>query len=112
MEKCVNRDIVFIPKSHAFYKVYIDDIFYVHADHGCIKIITEVGKFSLSSTLKRFKEQIDSPCLFKIHRSYLINVNKIDSFNNEFVVIRNTSIPISQNGREKLYERVMKLRSK
>jgi len=105
-------DFVFIPKNKVYYKVFKKDIYFVHADHGCINIHTKENKFLLSSTLSRFRKQICDTSFLSIHRSYLINFNQVSSFDADSIVINDTRIPMSRKGQNVLQNKIVKIRSK
>lgn len=106
------KEYLFINKKNVYYKVKKADIFYAYAKDQIITIITENDKFTLSSTLKRFDEQLDDPYFLKVYRSYFVNILHIDSFDSEQVSIANTPIPMSKSGHDLLLERIQKLKSK
>ncbi len=109
---CKNNDFVFILKNNRYYKVHLKDIYFVHADGGCIKIKTRNSIYTLSSTIKKFKEQIEHSSFINVHRSYLINTIHIETFDSHNLVIGDCSIPISKKGMHMLLERVKKIKSK
>ena len=90
----------------------MNDIYYAQADQGCIKIYTKNHKFSLSSTLSRFKGQINDPYFISIHRSYLVNLRQIDSFDTSNVFVNKTTIPMSKIGQDVLYNMINRIKTK
>lgn len=106
------KDYLFILKKGLYYKVKHQDILYVTSDSGCIFIYTSNDTYSCSSTLKRFVEQINTPIFIRIHKSFLINFEHIDSFNSKQVSVSGKEIPMSKAGYEKLLNVVQKLKSK
>lgn len=112
MDLKIIKEFVFIPKNNIYYKVNKKDILYVKADYGCIIINTKESKYSLSSTISRFKDQIDASFLISIHRSYLINLNHISSFDTNNVIVNKISIPMSKSGQEVLNKLIVKIKTK
>jgi len=93
-----------IDKKH--FKIQLDNILYLEAAGSYLKLVTLKEEFSLSQNLSQFIRRNDIPVLIRIHRSYIINLNKVDSFDNECVYIRKNKIPISNSYREEFLSRV------
>lgn len=93
-----------IDKRHL--KIQLDSILYLEAAGSYLKLVTLKEEFSLSQNLSQFIRRNDIPVLVRIHRSYIINLNKVDSFDNESVYIRKNKIPISNSYREEFLSRV------
>ncbi|HRK55195.1 MAG TPA: LytTR family DNA-binding domain-containing protein [Cyclobacteriaceae bacterium] len=93
-----------IDKRHL--KIQLDSILYLEAAGSYLKLVTLKEEFSLSQNLSQFIRRNDIPVLIRIHRSYIINLNKVDSFDNESVYIRKNKIPISNSYREEFLSRV------
>jgi DNA-binding LytR/AlgR family response regulator len=107
-----SKDYLFILKKGLYCKVKHEDILYIESDSGCIIIHTSGGKFSYSSTIKRFMEQVKDPNFLRIHKSYLINLLHIESFNNQQVTILGKEMPMSKRGYENLLSVVRRLKAK
>ncbi|MBP9924525.1 MAG: LytTR family transcriptional regulator [Cyclobacteriaceae bacterium] len=93
-----------IDKKHI--KVPLDNILYLEAAGSYLKLVTLKGEFSLSQNLSQFLRKNEIPVLIRTHRSYIINLNRVDSFDKESVYIRRNKIPISNNYREKFISRI------
>ena len=103
------KDIVYIPKRTTYHRVVISDIQYAKADKGCIIIKTTKAKFVLSSTLKRFAEQLDDPSFLFIHRSYYVNVMHIEAFDTATVLINDETIAMSSTGYKLLIQNIRRI---
>ena len=71
-----NRVFIKNSKNHLI-KVEINDINYIEGDGSYSKIYTKSGNHNSSYSLKVVLEKISHPDLIRIHRSYIINLNKI-----------------------------------
>ena len=107
-----DRASIYVLKNNRYHKVYLKDIYLVHADEGCIKIKTRYNIFTLSSTIRKFKEQVDQSNFINVHRSYLINTIHIKSFDSHNLYMGDAVIPISKNGMITLLKSVRKIKSK
>lgn len=66
-----------IPQQDGFEVLEIENILYCEADDNYTKIYLEKGQKLVSKTLKYFEEQLSVNGFARIHKSYLVNVNKI-----------------------------------
>ena len=69
---------IFVKDNSQFKKIDINDIFYAKADDNYTEIHTSSGKYLISSTLKVIESKLPEAFLLRIHRSYLVNIKKID----------------------------------
>ncbi len=106
-------DHIYILKKGSYYKVSISEILFVKADKGCIIIKTLKDTFTISSTIKSFAQQLNSPLFILIHRSFYINICHMSSFSKEHVIIeKNNRLPLSNSGYERLIRSVKRLKTK
>ena len=66
-----------IPQQDGFEVLMISDILYCEADDNYTKIFLDKGQRLVSKTLKYFEESLNSNGFVRIHKSFLVNVNKI-----------------------------------
>jgi len=75
-------------------KVNFDEILYIEALADYIMIITPNNKYIVHSTMKGFQSRLPEDQFSRVHRSYIINRDKIETIENLFVVINKKFIPI------------------
>ena len=54
------------------------------------------------STMKSFEKDLPSEKFIRVHKSYIINIEKVERFNSKFAEIGPTKIPLSRNKKEDL----------
>jgi two-component system response regulator LytT len=74
-----------------------DTICYVEAEGNYLNVFCDDKKYVLRQSLESFIEEADSDFLFKIHRSYLVNIFKIVRYSKKEIFIGNKSLPISRS---------------
>lgn len=94
------QDHIFVKNNYRFVKMKLSDILYAEADNNYISLITTEGKTTVRLSLNQFMEKIRSASLIRIHRSFAINMNAIQSFNDQQVVVDKYELPIGRNYRE------------
>ena len=83
-------------------KVQLDDILYIESDNVYIYVHTQQNKLLVRSTLQHYMELIGQKNFFRVHRSFAVNINHIESINAENVFIKGREIPIGRTFREEL----------
>ncbi len=76
----VVEDKITIPQQDGFEVLNISEILYCQADDNYTKIFLEQGQRLVSKTLKYFEDSLNTQGFARIHKSYLVNVNKITRY--------------------------------
>jgi len=87
-------------------KIDFKSIFLVEAKGDYILIKTEGKNYTVHSTLKKIEEKLSGSTFLKIHRSYIINIDKIIDIEDNSVLIAKDVIPISRSNRPELMKRL------
>jgi DNA-binding LytR/AlgR family response regulator len=100
-------DSLFIKEGNHFFKVPFKNILYLESDHIYVKVATaEERTFLVRSSLQQFMNNFDPEKYFRVHRSFVVNLDWIDSINFHYLTIRGKQIPISRNFRDDLLARL------
>ena len=102
----VEDNYLFIRDNNILKKIKVDDILWIEAMGDYIKIRTQNQWHIVHTTLKSVEEKINSPRLMRVHRSYIISLDKIDSIEEGVVNIFNTPIPVADSYRSKLIQKI------
>ena len=103
-------DRIFVRHKDQMVKLFLHDIRYVEAERAYCKIHTAETEYLLSIAMGKLEEQITSPDLMRVHRSYLINLRQIDAIAEGHVVIGGRAIPIGKSYRALFLERINLIR--
>jgi DNA-binding LytR/AlgR family response regulator len=96
------RDFIFLNIDRKKVKVLFADILYIESQREYIKIVTTRNTF-LSKMSTHEIEALLPPAIFRrIHRSFIVSVNKIDSYTAEMVELNGLSIPVGRGYKEVL----------
>ena len=97
---------IYINIDKRLIKIDIATINFIQANGDYILIKTEVNNYTVHTTLKKIEEKLPKSSFLKIHRSYVINVNKIIDIQDSTVLIGKDLIPVSKNNRSLLMESI------
>lgn len=95
-------EFIFVKSNLKNFKVYISKINWVEAFGDYIKIITDDDSHLVLSTMKSFENDLPKDKFMRVHKSYIINVDKVERFNSKFAEIGSAKIPLSRNKKEDL----------
>lgn len=82
--------------------INIKEIKWVEALGDYIKIITDKEKVTALSTMKLISDKLPNDRFLRIHRSYIVNLNKVEKFGCTTVEIDEHQIPMSRKQKPKL----------
>ena len=95
-------DFFFIRSANSYEKVFFNDILYVEASQNYMTIHTVKGKLMALITIKSLEEQLPARKFLRIHKSYIISLEKVASLRGNEVIIGAHKIPIGKNYKEQI----------
>lgn len=93
-----NRSL-FIRTNGKYRKISPGEILFVEASGSYIHIQTITDRYTLSQNLSNFQRKTPLQNLVRIHRSYLVNIDKVDSFEESSVFVHTHKLPLSDHYR-------------
>ncbi|HVI47579.1 MAG TPA: LytTR family DNA-binding domain-containing protein [Chitinophaga sp.] len=98
------NDYIFIKTEYKIIKINLEDILFIEALKDYTKIYTQNLPVLTLRSLKSFETRLPADKFIRVHRSYLVSLNKINSVEKNTVMIANQSIPISDGYRDRFYD--------
>ena len=96
-------DSIFIRADYILQKIVFKDLLFVENIKDYVRFHLKDGTRIMSRmALKSLENQLPKKTFMKVHRSYIINLNSIESINRTTVVIKNRIIPVSNPYKDKL----------
>lgn len=107
----VNRKIG-IPDSKSVHYIEIDDIIYLEAFNTYTKVVTRGEELTCSYNIGKFVTLLPESKFFQVHRSFLINIDRVKRYEHAGIVVMDNSveIPVSRNHREDLQKLFMRVK--
>lgn len=94
----VQEQYLFVRADYSLLKIPIADILFVEGLDDYIKIHIDKQKTVVARmTLKSIQEKLNSNTFFRVHRSFIVPLNRIDSVRNRIITISGTEIPIGNS---------------
>jgi hypothetical protein len=97
------KDYFFIKHNGKIQKVKFEDIFFIESLKNYCKIYTKETSFLTLTTMKSLEEFLPGDAFIRIHKSYIISVNKIDQLTKTEVCMHQLKcLPVGETFRDKL----------
>jgi DNA-binding LytR/AlgR family response regulator len=98
----VENNYIFIRDGKIIRKILLQSILWLEAKGDYVKIVTQQGNFVIHATLRNLEEKLAGGEFVRIHRGYIIPVNKIDYIEDGAAFIQGTPLPVSENYKNEL----------
>lgn len=104
--EAVSKKELYVNIDRRLIKIAFETIYLIEAKGDYILIKTEDKNYTVHSTLKKIEEKLPDSIFLKVHRSFVININKIVDIEDNSVLIARDVIPISRANRPELMKRL------
>lgn len=98
------KDCLFLKKDHHYNKVFLDDILFIEADNNYSTLYTEKEKYLYSVVMKKVEQQLPSNKFIRTHRSFIVNISRIEGYEGNQLYIGKHRIPISKSYKENVFQ--------
>jgi DNA-binding LytR/AlgR family response regulator len=99
-------DHLFIKVDTKLVKLVNNDILFVESMGDYVKFVTAAKKYVTLNTLKNLEEKLNKSTFLKVHRSYIVNIAKIDDLQGNTIYIQGNEVPIGKGHREEVLKRL------
>ena len=87
---------IYLRVDRKMIKVLLNDILYIESDKDYVKVFTEKGFIITRQTIASVEAMLSESQFIRIHRSYIVSLNKLKSFTAETVEIGSKELPIGK----------------
>ena len=101
------EDHFFIKEDGTLLKIVIDQVHYIEGLKDYVKIILDQKVHLALISLKAVAEKLPSNKFIRVHKSYLINKNRIDAIEGNMLSIGNHKIPIGRTFRDAVIKEII-----
>ncbi len=99
-------DRIFVRHKNKMVKLFLNDILYIEAERSYCRVLTKETEYLLSMPLRSFAVKLAGAQFFRIHRSFIINLQQIDEVAETHIVISKKAIPIGKTYKEAFTQRI------
>jgi DNA-binding LytR/AlgR family response regulator len=106
MDNQVVQNSFFVKKGSMLVKVYLDNVQWIQAMDNYVIIQTNTDQFIIHSTMKDVEMKLPSSKFLRVHRSYIIPLEKITVLDENSVLIGDKTIPIGKSYKDVFMSRL------
>ncbi|MEO7583626.1 MAG: response regulator transcription factor, partial [Ferruginibacter sp.] len=103
----VAADFFFIKCDYRYEKIYFDQILFIEAMQNYVTIYTTKAKYITLLYMKNVEQNLDKNSFIRVHKSFIVSISKIESIENNEIIMPSHRIPISRNCRDLVIEKVV-----
>jgi two-component system LytT family response regulator len=100
------KNFIFVKTEYRLEKVFIDEILYVEGMRDYLQIVTKSKKIMTLQNFKFMESKLKPPLFFRVHKSFLVSINKIGSIERNIIKICDKLIPVSNTYREAFFKSI------
>jgi two-component system LytT family response regulator len=100
------QDFIFVKTDNKIQKIELDDILYIEGLKDYISIYTKAGRIITLQNMKKMEEGLPASQFVRVHKSYIISIDKIESIERSRISICGKIIPIGDTYRDEFFKRI------
>ncbi len=97
---------IYVKTDAKIVKINLDEILFIEALADYIIIKTADTRYIVHSTMKGIESRLPKKSFIRVHRSYIVNLDKIESLQDMTIVIGEKFIPIGASYKTNLFDRL------
>jgi len=99
-----DEDFIFVKSNLKKRKVFLNELRYIEALGDYVKLVTDHESLVVLSTMKSFAALLPQDRFMRIHKSYIVNLEKVERYNSKSVEVEKEFLPLSRNKKADLVE--------
>ena len=92
-----DEDFIFVKSNLKKRKVFLNELRYIEALGDYVKFVTDHDALVVLSTMKAFESLLPKERFLRIHKSYIVNLEKVEKYNSKIIELENEQLPLSRN---------------
>lgn len=97
-------DFIFVKTEHKIQKVYLNNILFIEGLKDYISIFTPAERIITLQNMKKMEDALPEKHFIRVHKSYIVSINKIDSIERSRITIGDKIIPVGDTYREEFFK--------
>lgn len=90
------ESFIYVRVDRKMIKVVLDEILYIESERDYVKLFTSKGYILTRQTIASIEAMLSEKQFTRIHRSFIVSVNKVKSFTHETVEVDKKELPIGK----------------
>jgi DNA-binding LytR/AlgR family response regulator len=102
----VQTEHIFIKENKIIRKLLIDDIYLFESKGDYVKIYVTDKYHVVHATLKLFEDRMPSAKFIRVHRSFIVALDKIEYIEENILYLNNNPVPLSESYRSQFLKKL------
>lgn len=98
------QDFIFVKTEHKIQKIQLDDILYIEGLKDYISIFTKNERVITLQNMKKMEETLPKGEFIRVHKSYIVSLDKVESIERSRISITGKIIPIGDTYRDEFFK--------
>lgn len=96
-EKVMEESFIYVKENKKVIKLYLSEIRYIEGLSEYVQIYTDKRKIITKTSMTLMEEKLPTENFLRIHKSYIVPINKIEAFTANTIEIQGKELPIGRN---------------
>jgi len=96
-DKSVDDAFIYVKENKKVVKVYLSEIKYIEGLSEYVQVYTDKRKIITKTSMSQMEEKLPSENFLRIHKSFIISVNKIEAFTANTIEVQGKELPIGRS---------------
>ncbi len=105
-----NEDYIFVKNGHVVQKIYLNDIYFIEGMKDYVRIWKKDEKIMTLLTFRKLLEILPEEQFLRIHKSYIVALDKINLIDRNHVLILDERLPVGRNFQKDFFSSIEKKR--
>lgn len=106
IDPIVFQDSFFVKKGSVLVKVFLENIHWIQAMDNYVIIQTNADQFVVHSTMRNIEAKLPTDRFVRVHRSYIIQSDKISTIDDNTIIINGKVIPVGKSYKDAFNKRL------
>ncbi len=103
------KDAIFVRHEGSLIKVKFEDILWLKGDGNYTTLVSKTSVFSVRNILKDFEQVLPMSEFLRIHKSYIVRLDEINSINTKELKVGGDMVPVGRTFYHNLLSGIQKL---
>jgi two-component system LytT family response regulator len=101
-----NVDYIFVKTEYRLERIDLNEILYIEGMKDYLRIICKDKKVMTLQNFARLEESLPSKNFCRVHKSFIVAIDKIKSIERGVIIIADQRIPVSNTYKENFFSRI------
>lgn len=102
-------DFIFVKDGYQLKKISLSEIAYIKSDANLLNIYTVSERVVTRMTMTRIIESLPNDQFFRVHKSFIVNLKRVEKIDQQFIYMTDVEIPISSAYRNSFQQAIKML---